>query len=98
MGKSKESFVNKNYILMIIINTLYTAAMGFATTHLTVHGTTELGMSMSTVWNDCVCIFYFVSGYASYIRKSGEQDESQTDYDSIIGGCNIILSGFCHQR
>lgn len=47
MGKNKESFVNKNYILMILINTLYTAAMGFATTHLTVHGTTELGMSMT---------------------------------------------------
>lgn len=43
----KESFVNKNYILMILINTLYTLAMGFATTHLTVHGTTELGMSMT---------------------------------------------------
>ncbi|HJC23707.1 MAG TPA: MFS transporter [Candidatus Eisenbergiella merdavium] len=43
----RESFVNKNYILMILINTLYTLAMGFATTHLTVHGTTELGMSMT---------------------------------------------------
>lgn len=32
---------------MIIINTFYTMAMGFATTHLTVHGTTELGMSMT---------------------------------------------------
>ena len=43
----KESFVNRNYILMIVINTLYTLAMGFATTHLTAHGTNTLGMSMT---------------------------------------------------
>lgn len=98
MGKNKESFVNKNYILMILINTLYTAGYGICDYSSYRTWNYRTGNVNDTVWNDCICIFCFVSGYASYIRKSGKQDESQTDYDGIIGGCNIILSGFCYQR
>lgn len=45
--KDKLAFLNKNYVIITLSNTIYTFALTLALVQLTLHGTTTLGMTMT---------------------------------------------------